>query len=281
MFSSEMLAITFGLASAAVWGAGDFSGGLATKRSDVYNVIFISQAVGLSLLLVLLTFFPEPVSPASDMALGAGAGIAGMLGLGIFYRGLATGRMGIVAPAAAVTTAVLPILVGLIIEGAPSPLQLAGFGVALAAVWFLASAGDRYAVYGREVWMGALSGVGFALFFILIDQAGEESIFWPLIAARVGSISLLALFLTTRRRWRFPSRGQLPVIALTGILDTLGNALFVLATQVGRLDVATMLASLYPASTVLLARVILKERLTSQQWLGVVMALLALMLIAA
>ncbi|RME76276.1 MAG: DMT family transporter [Chloroflexi bacterium] len=280
MLNPEMMAVTFGLASAFVWGAGDFSGGVASRRSDVYNVILISQTIGLSLLLVLLVLMPEPLPSLSSMALGAGAGIAGMLGLVIFYRGLAGGRMGIVAPASAVTTAALPVLVGLIIEGTPSPLQFAGFAVALVAVWFLAGAKEPASAQGRDIWAGITSGFGFALFFILIDQAGEESVLWPLAAARLASITLMTLFLTGRRGWRVPGKTQLPVIALTGILDTTGNALFVLASQTGRLDVAAVLASLYPASTVLLARIILKERLAGRQWWGVFLAMTALVLIA-
>lgn len=273
------LALLFGLASALVWGAGDFSGGLATKRGNVFSVVLISQIVGGIFLALLAIVFRESIPPTGDLLFGASAGLAGVIGLLALYSGLARGRMGIVAPLTAVAAAAIPILYSLFVEGLPPTLQIAGFGLALIAVWLLSSAaGD--AVIGRaELGYSFLAGAGFALFFILIDQANETAIYWPLTAARIASVTGLAAYVAVRGTWQPPTRDQMPLIVLAGLLDALGNAFFALSARFGRLDLAAVLASLYPATTVLLARIVLHERLNQAQWLGVLTALLALILI--
>jgi drug/metabolite transporter (DMT)-like permease len=189
--------------------------------------------------------------------------------------------MGIVAPLSAVVTALVPVIFALVQEGAPRRLQFAGFGVALVAVWCLAASQETSRIRRQEVILSLAAGTGFGLFFIFIDQASRETILWPLIAARGASLTMIGLILAVRRPRFRPARSQLPVMALAGILDVAGNAFFALAAQMGRLDVAAVLSSLYPLSTVLLARVILKERLHRQQWAGVAAALAAMVMIAA
>lgn len=151
--------------------------------------------------------------------------------------------------------------------------------MALAAVWLLSGAAGDTGVHRAELGYAFLAGSGFAFFFILIDQANETAIFWPLTAARIASVTCLAIYIAIRRIWQRPTRDQLPLIVLSGLLDALGNGFFALSARFGRLDFAAVLASLYPASTVLLARIVLHERLNLAQWLGVVTALLALILI--
>ena len=280
MISSEALAVVYGLASAASWGTGDFSGGVATKRSNVYSVIIVSQLVGGALLLALAFLLAEAIPSPDNLLLGGLAGISGALGLVALYTGLARGRMGIVAPITAVVTAFFPVIVGIINEGFPSTWQLLGFGIALIAVWFLSRGGSDAAIQARELSLPVAAGLGFGLFFIFIDRVSDNAILWPLVAARIASISMLFVFVTTRRQGKVPARNQLLIIALAGIFDTGGNAFFALATRLGRLDISAVLSSLYPAATVLLAWFILKERLVLQQWLGVVAALVALVLIA-
>jgi drug/metabolite transporter (DMT)-like permease len=202
------------------------------------------------------------------------------LGLVALYTSLAGGRMGIVAPMTAVVTAFFPVIVGIINEGFPSTWQLLGFGIALIAVWFLSRDGSGAAIQARELSLPIAAGLGFGLFFIFIDRVSDSAILWPLVAARIASISMLVVFVTTRRQGKVPARNQLFIIFLAGILDTGGNAFFALATRLGRLDISAVLSSLYPAATVLLAWFILKERLVLQQWVGVVAALAALVLIA-
>jgi uncharacterized membrane protein len=277
----ETLTVFFGLASALTWGAGDFCGGLATRKSNVLSVVLVSQIVGGTFLAILALIFQEALPSLDSMLFGSLAGLAGAVGLIGLYSGLAQGRMGIVAPLTAVLAATLPILFGLLTEGFPPILNVAGFGLALVAVWFLAGVGRSTAVSRTELGYALLAGTGFALFFIFIDQATDELVFWPLVAARIASVVCLGLLVLMRRSWQRPPRDQLPIIFLTGIFDALGNAFFAAAARVGRLDIAAVLASLYPVSTVLLAQLVLHERLNRSQWIGVGLALLALVLITA
>ncbi len=281
MNTPETLALIFGLSSAVTWGAGDFSGGLATKQSPGLTVLFFSQLAGGILLAVLAPVLGEPFPSQSALAAGALAGIFGMLGLACLYRGLARGRMGIVAPLSAVITALVPVGFAFFSEGAPRPIQIAGFAVALAAVWCLTAANGRSGIDRQEIMLSVAAGGGFGLFFILIDQASRESILWPLAAARLASLVLIGAILVVTRQLALPDRHRLPIIILAGVLDTAGNAFFALAARMGRLDVAAVLSSLYPLSTVLLARFILKERLHRRQWAGVLAAVMALVLVAA
>lgn len=277
---SEFLAIAYGLASAASWGSGDFSGGFATRRGSVYSVVTISQLIGAVFLVAFAFSLGERIPSATNLILGGMAGISGAIGLVALYSGLASGRMGVVAPIAAVVAAAIPILVSLFTEGLPAASQLVGFGIALSAVWLLSSGGDDGAIQVRELGLAVTAGLGFGLFFIFIDRVSESAVLWPLVAARIASVSFLLILAMVRRGWERPARNLLPLIALSGIFDTGGNAFFALATRAGRLDIAVVLSSLYPAATVLLAWLILKERLMPQQWMGVVAALVALVLIA-
>jgi len=275
-----MLAIAFGLASAASWGSGDFSGGLASRRSSVYSVVIISQLIGAVFLVTLAFSLGESVPSTNNLILGGIAGVSGAIGLVALYMGLASGRMGVVAPVTAVVAATIPVLFSFLTEGLPATSQLVGFGMGLIAVWLLSSGGDGGAIQARELGLALTAGLGFGLFFILIDRVSQSAVFWPLVAARIASVSFLIVLTILRRGWKQPARNQLSLIALAGIFDTGGNTFFVLATRMGRLDIAALLSSLYPAATVLLAWLILKERLMPQQWLGVATALAALVFIA-
>ncbi|MBE7532078.1 MAG: DMT family transporter [Chloroflexi bacterium] len=279
MVNPEVMVVFWGLASAVTWGAGDFSGGVATKRTAVTGVVVVSQIVGGIFLVLLALLFREALPTPASLLMGMLAGMAGVVGLLALYSGLANGRMGVVAPLAAVISAAIPVLVSLFIEGLPQITQLMGFGLALLAVWLLSGMGWRTAVPRQELGYALVAGTGFALFFIFIDRVEPGSLFWPLATARTVSVTLLSLWVLSRGEWVRPLPHQLPLIALAGVLDALGNAFFALAARLGRLDIAAVLASLYPGSTVLLARVILQERLTRLQWLGVLLALAALVLI--
>ena len=276
----ELLGVLFGLASAASWGAGDFSGGVATRRCHVIGVVVVSQVVGLGLLLVLALLLGEPLPATVDLLWGAAAGLAGGLGLAALYRGLAVGRMGVVAPVNAVLSAAVPVLFGALVEGLPAARQLLGFGLALVAVWLVSRSGDGTRLRLRDLGLPVLAGLGFGTFLIVIGQVSETAILWPLIAARAASITLLVGVAIARRR-PLPAAGQLPLVALVGLFDTGGNAFYALAAQAGRLDTAVVLSSLFPAATVLLARILLKEELSLLQWVGVTLALAAVLLIAS
>lgn len=280
MLTTDFLAIAYGLASAASWGSGDFSGGLASRRGSVYSVVIISQLIGGLFLFALALSLGESIPSVDNLILGSLAGILGVVGLVALYQGLSSGRMGVVAPATALVAAGIPVLVSLFTEGLPATSQLAGFGMGLIAVWLLSSGGDGGAIRARELGLALTAGLGFGLFFILIDRVSQSAVLWPLVAARLASVSFLSILAIARRSWERPAPAQLPLITLSGIFDTGGNTFFALATRLGRLDIAAVLSSLYPAATVLLAWLVLKERLMPQQWLGVLAALAALVFIA-
>jgi drug/metabolite transporter (DMT)-like permease len=280
MISTEIVGIICGFSSAIVWGAGDFAGGFATRRANALTVIFFSQLIGGTLLLAVAAAFATGMPPARHLMFAGLAGIFGVLGLIGLYRGLASGRMGLVAPLSALVTATVPLVFSIVVEGYPGHLRLAGFGIAMAAVWLLSSPGGRMTIKPGELRLSLFAGLGFGLFFIFMGNASDEMVLWPLVAARGSAILLILLILTSARQLTVPPGKQFGLIALAGILDTLGNAAFAMAAHLGRLDIAAILASLYPASTVLLAWLILRERLGRNQWTGVVIAVVALVLIA-
>lgn len=277
----ELTAVLFGLAAAASWGAGDFSGGVATKRSHVYVVVLLSHIVGLVGLLALIVLFGEPFPALRDMGIGALGGISGAVGVAALYTGLSRGRMGVVAPLTAVVTGIVPVVFGLFTEGLPQPQQLVGFGVAFLAVWLISNDNGAAGLRWGDLQTPVVAGLGFGLFFVSIGEVSDHAILWPLVGARIASILLMAFLVLMARPVPRPELAQLGVIALAGLTDTLGNAFFALATSLGRLDIAAILGSLYPATTVLLARFILDERLTRRQGAGVAAALVAIILIAA
>jgi drug/metabolite transporter (DMT)-like permease len=291
------------LGSAAAWGAGDFTGGMASKRAHVFSVLVGAQASGIVLLSAIALAVAEPAPSRAALAWGAAAGIAGAVGLASLYRALAIGKMGLAAPVSAVLTAVLPVCVGIGSQGLPRARQLAGFALAAASIWLIARGdppapasggpgetassgtgptGTRARAFPRELPFALLAGVGFSAYLVLTQRAGTVTVLWPLVMARTASLSF-GLFgaLAVRERPLPRDPGSLRLALLSGLLDSSGNALFVLATHIGRLDVAGVLASLYPVSTVLLARFILHERFGRVQRLGMAAALVAIPLIAA
>lgn len=280
MLNFEFLALMAGLASAASWGVGDFSGGLASRRNDAITVVLVSQIVGLVILLLVAISVGQPVPPAMDLLAAALAGVLGTIGLVRFYRELSLGRMAIVAPLTAVVTVTIPVLFSAITEGLAEPIQGVGIALAILAIWLITRSGGRTVVSKRDLGSILLMGVLFSIFLITIGTVSERSVVWPLVTSRSASIALLsvAVFLTRRGSFSVP-RNQLPIMSLIGVLDIGGSGLYAIASSLGRLDVAAVLASLYPAVTVLLARFFLSEQLGRAQWAGVVAALSAIVLI--
>jgi drug/metabolite transporter (DMT)-like permease len=278
---SELAAALLGLASAASWGAGDFSGGLAAKRSPVLGVLVLGQLAGATFMAAVALLTHEGAPPPSSLAWAVAAGAVGAVGLAALYRGLAVGRMAVVAPISAVLSAGLPVAWGALSEGPPPAARLAGFALALLGIWLVARAGGGgQAETGRTgLGLALLAGVCFGGFLVFMHLGARGGTFWPLAAAR-GTAFLLVLAAALGRggAWR-PVAGALPLVLLSGTLDAGGNALFVLASHAGRLDVAAVLASMYPASTVLLAAALLRERVHRTQALGIAVALGAIALI--
>jgi drug/metabolite transporter (DMT)-like permease len=280
MFSTETLAAACGIGSAVAWGAGDFSGGFASRKGNLLGVILLSQFLGGILLAVMALVFCEVVPPLEYLFYGFLAGIFGNLGVIALYKGLAQGRMGIVAPLSAVLTALVPIGYTALYMGLPSATQLFGFICFIVAVWLLSSADAGFRMTFNELFLAIIAGLGFGLFFIFIDKANDLAIFWPLVGARFASVSMLVIIILMNGKPAKPLKGQWLLIGITGVLDATGNTLFSIAAHLGRLDVSAVLGSLYPAATVMLAWFFLRERLHPQQWMGVATAFAALILVS-
>ena len=278
------MAVMLGLLVALSYGAGDFFGGLSSRRLTPTVVVQASQLVGLGSLAVALVVLPDQRFVGIDVARGAIAGTVGLSGLVLLYRGLAAGAMSIVAPVTAVGAAVLPVAWGLVDGERPSAVALLGVVLALTAVLLVSSpAADGVPVPGRvkEAALALVAGAAFGVVFILLGSSGEDSGLWPVFAARAASVSVMTLVLLARGRPpRIPPAGTRAFVAAAGFLDVLANAIFVIAAREGLLSLVAVISSLYPASTVVLARVVLHERVDRRQQVGLAFALAGVVLIA-
>lgn len=272
--------VIFGLAAAISWGSADFCGGVATKRNGVLIVAIISQAIGALFLASTAVVSGESIPPGSDLLWGAFAGLAGGTGVLALYHALSVEKMGVVAPVTAVWSAFVPMAFGMLTEGLPTLSQLIGFLFAFVGVWLISREEHGQKIELEKIKLPLIAGTGFGLFMILIDQVQSSGIYWPLVGARMATISTFIIVAYYTRKLEIPVMKYLPIIALAGILDTGGNVFYVLAAKTGRMDIAAILTSLYPAATVLLAWLLLKERLKGQQWLGIVAVMIAVILIA-
>lgn len=279
MNSSSFQVAGLSLLSAASWGSADFAGGLAAKKANVFRIVALAHGFGLVSMLLLAWITGEQVPPARDLYWGAAAGIAGAFGIAALYKGLAVGRMGIVAPVAAVVTGIIPVLVGMRTEGLPTLVQLTGFALALLSIWLVARPDGQVDTH-RGLGLAIAAGISFGLFLVFGKEAGHHAVFWPMVAARSASVVLMAAIVGFAASDPRPLKPALASILFSGLLDSAGNALFIAASRHGRLDVAAVLSSLYPASTVILARVLLKERISRLQTVGILGALLAVALIS-
>jgi len=276
----QLTTVILGLLTAVLWGGGDFCGGLATRKASVITVLLLAETSGLLLLITLGLAWHEPWPTAHTVGWSMAAGFSGVLGLAALYQALAVGKAGVVAPISAILAAALPVLFTALTSGLPAPLQLFGFGLAFVAVWLVAQTDEPGGTIAG-LRLALLAGCGFGGFYILINQAGNESTFWPVAVARlVALVPLLGIAFYRRLSVR-PTRSIIVIAGLSGLLDAGANATFVLASQSGRLDVAAILSSLYPATTVLLSWLLLGERITWVQRTGVLAALAAIALIAA
>ena len=279
------MAVLLGLASALVYGTADFMGGVAAKRTGAIAVVVWSQTAGLALIVGTLVVLGQNPPAPSDLLWGAVGGVGGGTGVALLYRGLARGRMAIVAPTTAVGAAAIPVIVGLLLGERPEPVALIGVALALLAIVLVSSGSSEAekAVASRRVPEGfpeaVGAGLGFALFFICLAQTDADAGLWPLLTARVSIVVAGLAGLATRAPLR-PERGTWAAIAACGVLDMLANLLYLLAINLGLLSLVAVLASLYPASTVVLARVVLRERMTRVQLGGLLAAATGVALIA-
>jgi drug/metabolite transporter (DMT)-like permease len=241
-------------------------------------VVLASEIVGVCLLGLLVLAFREPLPAPGDLLWAGVAGVAGTVGLVSLYRAMAAGRMAVAAPVTAVVTAGVPVVFGALLEGMATGRQIAGFGLALVAVW-LVTRTEGAVIRVRDLGFPLLAGCGFGVFLILIDHVSETALLWPLVASRSASIAALLVVIAALRSQALPEARQFPLAAAAGVLDTAGNFFYALSSRLGRLDTAAVLSSLGPAVTVLLARFVLKESISRRQWLGAVAALVAVGLI--
>jgi drug/metabolite transporter (DMT)-like permease len=273
------------LAAALTYGAGDFFGGIATKRAgESIGVVALSSVIGAALLLCVVWFVPSDPTVA-DFAWGAAGGIAGGLGVMLFYRALATGVMSVVAPVTAVTGAVVPVATGLLLGERPGALALVGVAVAIGAVALLAreAPGERErptAGAGRAFVLALGAGIGFGAFFVLIDRTGDDAGLWPLVASRSSTFLVMVVIAVATARRVMPPGGEATRLSIgTGVLDMSANVFFLFANREGLLSLVAVLTSLYPASTIALAQIVLGERLARHQVVGVALAAVAIVLI--
>jgi drug/metabolite transporter (DMT)-like permease len=272
-----LMPVALGLAAALTWGAGDFSGGFASKRTNALSVVIVAHAFSMVLLLIVALVLREPLPPLAAWLWGGLAGLGGAFGLVLLYTALANGRMSVAAPVSALVAAGIPVIFAALTEGLPSLWVIAGFVLALAAIWLVSGGSRDFRL--AELRLPVLAGLAFGFFFTTLHLASGESVIYPLIAVRMVSISSLLLFSLATRQPVAPSRASLFPILISGLLDTLGNGLYALAAQLGRVDVAAVLGSLYPGATVLLAWILLKEHVNRQQVVGIAAALAAIVLI--
>jgi drug/metabolite transporter (DMT)-like permease len=290
----------FGLSAAAIWGAADFSGGLAAKRASPPFVVAVAH--GFSLILLLAAAFLLHTVFSGYCAYGLMSGVFCGAGLIALYSALSRGSMGLLAALSGVLTAIVPVVYSLVREARlhqnhSSPKRLIGFAVAAAAIWLVSYApepqtpSDDAAAHSRRSGLGlaAFAGLCFGLMLILMHQAATQGVLRALIAMRITSTAVAAsagimLWFSQRRRGSsglgIPAGKLLLLALLAGVLDTSGNLLYLFASLAGRLDVAAVLSSLYPAGTMLLAAWLLKERATRSQAAGMVLALAAIVLIS-
>ena len=274
-----MLSIIYGLISSASWGAADFIGGLASRKTSAIRVLYLAEIAGFIPFLVLAIVLREPVPSARDFLWGAFSSLIGLSGLIFLYRALAEGQMTIAAPVSALFAALIPVIFGSITLGLPSVPTLIGFGLAFLAVWLISQSDStnwRFSI--SDLRLPLLSGFFFGFYFIVIHQATLNAFYWPLTSARFTGFVALGLLALVTRQPAMPPREVWGLCIVNGVIDIAGNAFYILSAHAGRIDVAAVLGALYPAVTVLLAWIFLKERISLVQGMGIISAFIAIVL---
>ena len=280
-----------GLLAALLWGGGDFSGAMGVKHAggslrSALRVILVSHAASFVVLLLFGCIRGDGFPHGSSLAWGVAAGVAGGLSLACFYIALSRGAMGASAAVSGLLAAAIPAGVSIAAEGSPGLLKVSGFALAAAAIWLIAAGPNPEAKTADTgtIWLALTAGVGFGVYFVALKMAGVAGLVWPMATARMGSITVCSLLLAGLSLAGHGGQSRMDGRVLrwalaTAVMDTSGNLLFIAATRAGRLDVAAVLASLYPASTILLAAWMLREKPTFRQGIGMAVAALAVLMI--
>lgn len=278
--SPQFAALFFSLCAVFVWGASDFVGGYASRRANAFLFTAIAHLGGMlfmaSVALILHAGFPARPQVLWSLAAGSIGGIS----LALFYKSLASGKMGLTAPVAAVLGAGIPTIFSIATEGFPGVGHVFGFVLAGIGVWLISRAEDG-GIRPDGIGLAMLAGIGFAGFYLCIRQAGNGSALWTATISRSASFLVTSVVVILGGHWR--QRLGPPILALAvlaGLLDITGSMVFIRASQSGRLDEAVVLSSLYPVVTVLLARIFLREHFTRWKLVGMIAALVAVPIIA-
>lgn len=287
-----MTAILLALAAALAYGASDFIGGRAATRAHFATVTSVGAGSALIVALVAAPLIGGGLRPG-PVLWGLLSGLGSGMGTLFLYRGLARARVAVVAPTSGVLAAALPAILALLLGERPTPITVLGLVIALPAVWFISGGGQNPADASRPsgVLDGVLAGLGFGLLFVALDQAGSDSGLWPLLSGQAVSFCLVTVIALRLRRTAPSGPVAAPnaqavrpqpwrlLAVVTGVLGSVATLLFYVSTTTGLLTIAAVLTSLYPAATILLARLILDERLTRRQGLGLALAGCAVVLI--
>jgi uncharacterized membrane protein len=275
------------LAAAAFYGAADFTGGLAARSVTAVMVVLVSQGAGLLMLVALMPFLADAAPLQADLLWGVGAGISGGAGVGLLYRALAIGAMAVVAPTTAVCAVTIPVIVAVVLGERPGMWAAIGIVLGIVSILLVSQqpASDpnaeaaQSAARRRGLGTALASGVAIGFFLLFLAQTRTEAGMWPLLVSRVTTVALFAVIAVATKA-ALPSAPRVWMLAMAGgAMDMVANILYLVAVREGPMSVVVTLASLYPASTVLLARIVLGERLGLVQVAGVVCALAAVLLI--
>jgi len=275
----QFVTAAYGLAAVLFWGTSDFLGGYATRRANAFLFTTVVNVGGLLLVGTLASSTHAQFPSGRSVLWMLVGGISGGASLAIFYRALSSGRMGLTAPVAAVLSAAIPAFFSIFTEGLPGKIPVAGFLLAAIGLWLITRAEHGHTPEG--IGFALLAGIGFAGFYLCVRQANDGSAFWIATFTRTGGLLITGIIILIQRNFRDITAAGVRWGILTGCVDSIGTILFVRAIQSGRLDEAVVISSLYPAVTVLLARIFLKEHFTRWRFVGLLAALAAVPMIAA
>ena len=275
------MTVVLGLLAAAFYGIGDFAGGIASRRHSAVTVLLYSYPVGAVLMSAMLPFFPGTLT-THVLLFGALGGLAGLIGVSVMYQLMVTAPMNVISPVTAVLAAIVPVVFGVLVGERPAVTAWLGIVLGIAAVVLVSRTTDDHPhgrIALRVIALAFLAGVGFGFYFICLARAGSNSGLWPLVISRLASAVLIVPLATVRKAFARVQGRTLAIAVAAGTFDALANMCFLLSARSGLLSLASVLTSLYPAVTVILAVGILREHVSRTQQIGLALATAAVVLI--